>query len=69
MKAPAKIDSFSLKTAIRKCFLSCENKVDRVFFRKIIIERNFPSRIKTLKTFANSTPCFLHETIDRVVSN
>ena len=45
-KAPAKIDSFPFKTATLKCSLSCENRFDRVFFRKIniIIERNFPSR-------------------------
>ena len=40
-ETPAKIDSFSLKTAIRKCFLSRENKVDSIFLGKLSSSETF----------------------------
>ena len=44
-KAPAKIDSFSLKTAIRNFFYLLKTKLTELSsFREIIIEQNFPSR-------------------------
>ena len=44
-KAPAKIDSFSLKTAIRTFFYLLKTKLTELSsFREIIIEQNFPSR-------------------------
>ena len=42
-RAPARIDSFSLKTAIRKCFFYFVKTRLTEFFRKIIIEGNLPS--------------------------